>query len=172
MSIGVLVTEELHVGARPDDLVNLPKKRRLVIGPHARGQLGVLSFMAGYYIAIGIVVGILVGALVASLAWIVVSQAGPDTHIAQGRYLQPCREERSAVETGPPTRHPISGLLLRRVCSCSSTERTTPGFLAALSSVQTAKPGFLEDCIESPFLAGPYWSHDSNSLPGASASPA
>lgn len=60
-----------------------PKKGGLVIGPHTRGQTGVLPFMAGYYIEIGIVVGIVVGAEVASVVWIVVSQVRPDTHIAQ-----------------------------------------------------------------------------------------
>ena len=42
-----------------------------------------LSSIAGYYIAIGIVVGIVVGAVVASIVWIVASQVRPATHIAQ-----------------------------------------------------------------------------------------
>ncbi|MDE0204476.1 MAG: hypothetical protein OXP66_00385 [Candidatus Tectomicrobia bacterium] len=43
-----------------------------MISPHTKGSLGVLSYMAGHYMAIGFIVGIVVGAVVASVVWIVV----------------------------------------------------------------------------------------------------
>lgn len=47
-----------------------------MISPHARGTVELMPFMAGRYLAVGLVIGFVAGAVVASVVWVAASWWG------------------------------------------------------------------------------------------------